>query len=131
MMQRKPKRRSARLDDALEMRDLIWELMRSRGKVERIGEYGRHLVWREAGFEALLRTPFQNIRELLGDVSGLPEEALPLPYGLDLWIPTGKVMNIEWDVRGAGVRLAAFRRGPWEQELKALHQRLLRGRKGG
>jgi hypothetical protein len=42
-----------------------------------------------------------------------------LPYGLDIWTPQKKVMNIEWDDEG-NVELVSLHRGAWELELIAL-----------
>jgi hypothetical protein len=39
-----------------------------------------------------------------------------LDFGLDVWTPSQKVLNINWDNDG-GIVLISFRRGDWEDRL--------------
>jgi len=74
------------------------------------------------------RTPFQRLPpfpehlKYRCELLGLPAKE-NLPYGLDVWAPK-KVLNIEWDDKGAVV-LVAFRTGEWEAELIAATQAIL------
>lgn len=43
-----------------------------------------------------------------------------LPWGVDCWVDGKKVLNLEWSESGNDVRIVTFRRGRWEQELRAL-----------
>lgn len=41
-----------------------------------------------------------------------------LPYGLDIWEPLAKVLNIEWSDND--VHVVSYKAGSWEQDLERL-----------
>ena len=70
----------------------------------------------------MLRTPFQKLpvsSDAICYLRALTGRKDNLPYGLNVWAASGKVLNIEWSDDGA-IEVISFKRGGWEQELERL-----------
>ena len=71
------------------------------------------------GLKMLYRTPFQPLpleSELLRYQRARVGGKANLPYGLDIWIPGKKVLNLEWSDDGA-LEIISFKPGDWERTL--------------
>jgi hypothetical protein len=107
------------LDRALQLRDIVLELVKNAEPVRVAGKDQALAAWeRKIGRLRLVYYP--------------ASEAHPF-YGVNIWLhdpkARGKVLNIEWlDNR---VELRAFKRGDWERELEAHAQRQLQGSRAG
>jgi hypothetical protein len=115
-------KRPSRKDQAIAVRDAALFIMRTAGRSEPHGDGNTYLIFKNADFDMMLRTPFQRMPALDGDfvrkamVHGIPLPKL-LGYGLDVWRHgQGKVLNVEWGTDGTA-RVASFKRGSWEQEI--------------
>lgn len=73
------------------------------------------------GLKLLHRTPFSGLakrsQESSYQAAFLRQSSLNLPYGLDIWIATGKVLNLEWTDGDGRVDVVSFKRGEWEVTL--------------
>jgi hypothetical protein len=104
---------------ALTLRDAAVVIVKRYGKLEDCGA-AKLLIARIGEIVISYRSPFQPLPKL--DEKSKYEIArlggrLNLSYGLDVWAPK-KVLNIEWDDRGA-FEVISFRRGDWESVLSA------------
>lgn len=112
-------------DRALAIRDNLVPLVRGQGTLEIQRGPVRLVALRTGPWTIEHWTPF-------GDLS--PDEASSpgyrhaverqrtrsdLPYGLDLWRDSARVLGVLWSDDGAS-QVAAFARGPWEDEALAL-----------
>lgn len=112
-------------DRALAIRDNLVPLVRGQGTLEIQRGPVRLVALRTGPWTIEHWTPF-------GDLS--PDEASSpgyrhaverqrtrsdLPYGLDLWRDSARVLGVLWSDDGAS-QVAAFAHGPWEDEALAL-----------
>ncbi len=108
---------------AIELRDLALAVVKARGAWQKIGNENS-LMFDNGNLCIAYRSPFQKIPQSSGEVARKAMEygvMIPgnLPHGLDIWLPSGKVLNIEWSDAGE-IHLASYKAGPWEQELEEL-----------
>ena len=112
-------------DRALAIRDRLLPLVRGRGRLEVQRGPVRLVVLRTGPWTVEHWTPFA---ELSPDEASSPgyRHALErqragsdLPYGLDLRRDGARVLGVLWSGDGA-CEMAAFVRGPWEDEALAL-----------
>lgn len=82
------------------------------------------LVFEQDTFQIAYRTPFQKLpaesqstRYVRAALSGKPN----LPYGLDIWHHSKKVLNVEWDDKGTR-DIVNYRPGSWEACLHSICQ---------
>ena len=110
---------------ALAIRDHLLPLVRGHGTLEVQRGPVRLVVLRTGPWTVEHWTPFG---ELSPDEASSPgyrhalerqRTAPDLPYGLDLWRDGARVLGVLWSDDGA-CEVAAFVRGPWEDEALAL-----------
>lgn len=119
---RKPSK-STRLDAALAIRELALVLLNDSGEWLEVPPHGRVRAYRTSELQMILHTPSQRLpgtRWDKGKMGAYP--VVNLDYGLNIWDTRGKVMNLEWTVDG-NFKLAALRRGEWEEHLQTLVDR--------
>ncbi|PWS35906.1 hypothetical protein DFH01_20290 [Falsiroseomonas bella] len=111
--------------DALALRDHLVPLIRTRGAIEIQRDAVRVVTWRPGdwGFEHW--TPFNDLQPGEASSPGY-RQALKrqhtepdLPYGLDVWLSGTRVLSVLWADDGS-FHVAAFSRGPWEDDALAL-----------
>jgi hypothetical protein len=111
--------RASRLDVAISIRDAAIKKVENEGQFEDTN-IGPLMTWRGDEFSISYRTPFQKLPPPSKDFlkksfeAGLNPKS-NLPYGLDIWDMSGKVLNIEWDKNH--VELVSFKRGEWEERV--------------
>jgi hypothetical protein len=112
-------------DRALAIRDRLVPLVRGQGTLEVQRGPVRLVALRTGPWMIEHWTPFG---ELSPDEASSPgyrhaverQRTRPdLPYGLDLWRDGARVLGVLWSDDGA-YEVAAFVRGPWEDEALAL-----------
>ena len=112
-------------DRALAIRDRLLPLVRERGTLEVQRGPVRLVVLRTGPWTVEHWTPFG---ELSPDEASSPgfrhalerQRTRPdLPYGLDLWRDGARVLGVLWADDGTS-EVAAFVRGPWEEEALTL-----------
>jgi hypothetical protein len=104
------------------IRDHVVPLIEAKGEAQAVGPTSQ-MMWEAGSFRFALRTPSSPnpVREGSPDYSeALAEKNASgmLPYGLDIW-HNEKVLSLQWDADKLAVM--SFKRGPWEEEVLALH----------
>jgi len=110
-------------DRALAIRDHILPLLREYGALEVQRDTVRVVELRIGAWTFRHWTPFNDLA--LGEASSRYRHAIErqhakpdMPYGLDVY-HGGQVLSVLWSDDGA-TEVAAFIRGPWEEEALAL-----------
>lgn len=79
----------------------------------------RHFVTNVNDIRILIRAPFHLRLNAISESKYLTElvasNPIARPFGLDIWTPTMKVLNAEYN--GAFIELVSIRRGAWEDQL--------------
>ncbi|HZF76273.1 MAG TPA: hypothetical protein VE033_10635 [Acetobacteraceae bacterium] len=111
--------------EALALRDHLVPLIRARGSIEVQRDSVRIVAWRQDDWVLEHWTPFNDLeageaaspgyRHALTRQHSVPD----LPYGLDVWRSGTQVLSVLWSDDGS-FKVAAFTRGPWEEEALAL-----------
>jgi hypothetical protein len=120
-----------RKQQALRMRNLGLAVVRARGVLTGKGTGMQTLDATAGSLNLTLRTPFGWSRKDIASENAKYRLAVAgslhrgnLPYGLDIWSPTRKVTNIEWDDKGA-VEILGYYPGSWEDELAKLASEII------
>ena len=112
-------------DRALLIRDRLLPLVRGRGTLELQRGPVRLVALRTGPWTIEHWTPFGELSPGEASSPGYRhaverQRTRPdLPYGLDLWRDGARVLGVLWSDEGAA-EVAAFVRGPWEDEALAL-----------
>jgi hypothetical protein len=104
-----------KLDIALVIRDKALEIVKASGVWQDAGSM-KFLVADHENLKIVYRTPFQKFPQPSQDDKYLMAQMGVrgnLPYGLDIFVDSKKVMNLEWDDSGQ-VDLVSFKRGDWK-----------------
>jgi hypothetical protein len=107
--------KSAKLTRALALRDAALLVVKRRGEWEKVKVAKR--AGPGSGDMKFLSVHIGNLS--ISYRPSFQRVDVPLPYGLDVWVPSKKVMNIGWDAQG-NIDLVSLRPGAWEAELIAL-----------
>jgi hypothetical protein len=104
------------------IRDHVVPLIKAKGHTQPVGPT-LQMMWEAGPFRCALRT--ESSPNQLPDDAPNYSEALAkknasrmLPYGLDIW-HNDKVLSLQWDANK--LEVISFQRGPWEEEVLALH----------
>jgi hypothetical protein len=112
-------------DRAIAIRDHILPLLRQDGTVEVQRDVVRLTELRIRGWVFRLWTPFNELGPEEASSPGYrhaierQRSRKALPYGLDIWEGTARVLRLLWSDDGT-VDVASFVRGPWEHEVLRL-----------
>ena len=71
------------------------------------------------GIQILLTTPFQRLYVIPDEMkyhAALTGFQLNRPYGIDIFVQSHKIFNVEWDEDNR-VLIVCFRRGQWEDDV--------------
>jgi hypothetical protein len=110
--------KATKLARALEIRANVLRVLPGLGEWRGEGK-NRHLGAKIGSISVSYRTPFQalpKVPEQLRYMQALLGGKDNLPYGLDVWTPEKKVLNLEWDDAGT-VEIVSFKPGEWEGAL--------------
>lgn len=110
--------KATKLARVLEIRANVLRVLRDIGEWSGEG-HNRALGAKIGTISVSYRTPFQalpKVPEQLQYMRALLGGKDNLPYGLDVWTPEKKVLNLEWDDAGA-IEIVSFKPGEWEGAL--------------
>ena len=114
--------REAKLARVTELRAAALVLLERRGRHKKVQGFPHPVrVFEGAGLSAIYRTPAEPVPfNPKLPISREAQRALADDYALDIFVAT-KVLNISWnDEPDPPMRITAFKRGAWEDELLAL-----------
>ena len=122
------------LECVLEIRADALELLRSRGEMRAIdGVPGRIQSYECGSVSFMHTTPFQQLHilppEMLAEIALLEQAtgrkmSRNLEYGLDIWSDHRKVFNLQWSIGDREIHLVSFKRGVWQEKLRAEMDRM-------
>lgn len=110
---------------AIAIRDHILPLIRQDGTVDVQRDVVRLTELRVRTWVFCFWTPFNQLGREEASSPGYrhaidrQRSRKALPYGLDIWEGTARLLRILWSDEGA-VEVASFARGPWEDEILQL-----------
>jgi len=123
-------KKPTKLQVSVQYRDYVLPILREKGEWQSVsGMASKVLILKENDFWITLMTPFNKLPQT-PQINTFQEAALfqnapaPLPYLMDIFDMLGKskkVLSMEWDEDSGEARLISFRRGEWEDRLKAMN----------
>lgn len=115
---------SKRQEDARNLREFAWQLLRDQGRFQDVPPFGPHQQWAGHGIQMLLTTPFRRLPDTPRDFPDgfqMPETKKHQGYGLDIWVDARKTFSVQWDSADQ-LTIICYRRGEWEARLRELAQ---------
>jgi hypothetical protein len=104
------------------IRDHVVPLIKAKGHAQAVGPTFQ-TMWEVGPFRCALRTA-SSPNQLSDDAANYSEAQAEktasrmMPFGLDIW-RNDKMLSLQWDANKLAV--ISFQRGPWEEEVLALH----------